>query len=160
MNPIALRVATRNSWLRCHSRIRVAEPMTTTASGSAISRIHKPTCGRAAYQSTMRCAVCAGSYCNGWTLRANSADIKRTAGKTNSSSKAATKRRIVFMGFTLYHKVNPGTSQNFASHGRQEPDRHPYSAPVLTIICSLAVTTSLLEKKKADKFDPKLYSPT
>ena len=106
INPIALLVETRNSWLRCHSRIRVAEPMTTTASGSAISRTHKPTCGRAAYQSTMRCAVCAGSYCNGWTLRANSADIKRTAGKTNSSSKAATERRIVFMGLTLYHKVN------------------------------------------------------
>ncbi len=26
MNPITFRVATRNSWLRCHSRIRVAEP--------------------------------------------------------------------------------------------------------------------------------------
>ena len=97
MNPIAMRVSTRNSWLRCHTRFRVAKPMTTTASGSMISKTHKPMCGRAAYQSTMRCAVCAGSYCNGWMLRANSADMKSTAGKTNSSSKAARERRNVFM---------------------------------------------------------------
>jgi hypothetical protein len=97
INPIALRVSMRSSWLLRHSRFRVIKPMITTATGSMISKTHKPRCGRDANQSTMRCAVCAGSYCNGWMLRANNANMKRTDGETNSSSKAARGRRIVFM---------------------------------------------------------------
>jgi hypothetical protein len=55
-----------------------------------------------------------GSYCSGWMLRANSAVMNRTAGKTKSSSKAAMERRIVFIDSLCIAKLITEQARNLA----------------------------------------------
>ena len=88
-------------------RNSVAQPMTSTANGRAINRIHRPTCGRSEYHDTIRSAVCAGSYCCGCRLRTKSAVMNSTAGKMSRISVAAIARLIVFIIAFILQSTRP-----------------------------------------------------
>ncbi len=82
--------ACRRSTSARHLWKSVVQPVTATANGRAMSSPQRPMRGRKAYHVTIRCAVCAGSYCGGCMLRTKSAVMNRTAGKMRSSSVVAT----------------------------------------------------------------------
>ena len=83
----------------------------------AMSNSQRPTCGRAAYQSTIRFAVWAGSNCIGWIARAKSEVMNRTAGKMRSNSAAAVVRLIVFINHFVLQS-DAAVNKYFALAGR------------------------------------------
>ena len=60
-------MACRRSTSLLHLRNSVAQPVTSTANGRAMSSPQRPMRGRTANQVTICWAVCAGSYCGGWS---------------------------------------------------------------------------------------------